>query len=182
MATYENLPDEKLSRIGLRGVVVHSGVSDLGAYAYYPDNKEESWRQREVEIEAAASTRGFTPALVTQLAENQVTLALLQTPSVAGKTYFLNLDAFRDLGSEPSADPQSAASLPPATANAILIRETSRYYLIAESELRDLNPKDAGEAKIVVRRGAVTAAIPNNSLPLGTNCVLINKTQLLGPK
>jgi hypothetical protein len=30
-----------------------------------------------------------------------------------------------------------------------------------------------------VRRGAVTAAIPNNDLPIGTNCLLVNLTQLL---
>lgn len=177
---FKDFTDEELSKIGLRGVVVHSGESEAGAYAYFPDNKDESWRTHGVSIGDVAASRGFDPALVTQLADNQVSVAVLKTTGRA-KTLFLNLDAFLDLGREEAAAAGAATSVPPADANAILIREDKQYYLISEGELRDLSPKDAGEAKIVVRRGAVTAAIPNNGLPLGTNCVLINNTQLLGP-
>jgi hypothetical protein len=173
--------DEDLSKIGLRGVVIHKGPSDGGEYSFFPDNTDKSWRQRGVSLGDVAPARGIDPAFVEQLADNQVTVAQLKTTGPA-ETLFLNLDAFFGLGTEEAAEAKALTSLPPDDGDAILIREDEAYYLILENELRALSAKDAGEAKIVVRRGAVTAAIPNNGLPLGTNCVLINKTQLVPTK
>jgi hypothetical protein len=180
MAINKELTDEKLGLIGLRGIVVHTGEPEAGEYAFYPDNKNESWRQRGVLLGDVAQTRGFTPELVELLVANGVAVAILQR-SESGKTVFLNLDAFRGLGREEALPPAVDRSSVPAEEAAILIREDEKYYFVPYAALTYLLPRDAGEAKIVVRRGAVAAAIPNNGLPLGTNCVLINLTQLVGP-
>jgi hypothetical protein len=114
------------------------------------------------------------------MVKNSVTSAVFQPPG-KGKTYFLNLEGFKDLPQTPPAPASPSPPSNPSDASAIvLIREQSNYYAVKYEDLSALSTDDAGEARIVVRRGAVVAAIRNNTVPLGTNCVLINLTQLIG--
>lgn len=168
--------DRELGKVGLRGLVLHDGDPETGRFAYYPDNELESWRQLRTGLAGFAEARGLDLKQLSVLEETGVAVAVLRGN---GRTFFLNLDGFHGLGWEETIRAADRSTSVPDGEDAVLIRENGDYYVVAKSELRELNRKDAGEAKIVVRRGAVTAAIPNNGLPLGTNCVLINLTQLV---
>lgn len=169
-----------LSSIGPRGVVVHEGDSEEGTYRFVSDNGDKSWRKKPINLADIAAGRELNVGLVEDMVKNSVTSAVFQPPGKA-KTYFLNLEGFKDLPPTPPAPASASPPSNPSDGSAIvLIREQSSYYAVQYEDLASLSTDDAGEAKIVVRRGAVVAAIRNNTVPLGTNCVLINLTQLIG--
>jgi hypothetical protein len=168
-----------LSSIGPRGVVVHEGDSEDGTYRFVSDNGDQSWRNKPINLADIAAGRELKVTLVEDMVKNSVTSAVFQ-PTGKGKTYFLNLEGFKDLPETPPAPVNASPSNPSDAKAIVLIREQSKYYAVEYEDLQGLSTDDAGEARIVVRRGAVVAAIRNNTVPLGTNCVLINLTQLIG--
>jgi hypothetical protein len=165
-----------LSNIGDRGVVIHAGDRNNGTYRYFPDNDQESWRSHRVDLAKFAAAREIDPASIATLVAAETPVAAFTGPGKI-KTVFLNLAAFHDLGKAGSIVAGNPGDLP--AGDAYLIYEGPNYFAISAASLHALDSADAGEAKILVRRGAVTAAIPNNDLPIGTNCLLVNLTQLL---
>jgi hypothetical protein len=179
MASANNpLKDNALSEIGTRGIVFHDGDPELGTYQYFSDNANESWRTNRVDLGRFVQDRGLPTSLIESLVSADVPVAVVKVDAPA-KTFFVNLEAFHQLGAGGPLGGTSVGSNPPANVDAILIREKQNYYAISRGDLHTLDTADASEAKILVRRGAVTAGIPNNDIPYGTNCVLVNLTQLL---
>lgn len=170
-----------LGEIGTRGLVIHTKDRQKGEYAYFADNGDESWRTFAVNLEEFAKARGLDPGQVAALANAGAPIAAFPpgASGVTAPTIVLNLNAFHDLPASeaPSRSPQTPKL--PGDVAAVLIREGNSYYAVSAGEFHPLRAEDAGEAKILVRRGAVAAGIPENSIPVGTNCILINLTQLL---
>ena len=182
----------RLGTIGARGMVVHADKRVRGHYGFFADNKRETWREFPItNIATFAQERGFDVGDLDILAKNSVSIAVMKTRhEVQGKTVFVNLDAFHDLAKQsPDADDGSSKDVQYnsqvdnllARFGVLLIRENGKYYQLPASKLHPLDTADAGEANVLVRRGAVTAAIPNNDIPIGTDCVLVNLTEILGP-
>jgi hypothetical protein len=170
-----------LGEIGTRGLVIHRGERKKGEYAYFADNDDESWRSFPVNLDEFAQARGLDSGQIAVLMNAGAPVAAF-SPSgrgITAPTIVLNLDAFHDMpapetGPRSPEKPELRKDVP-----AFLIREGNSYYAVSEDAFHPLRDEDAGEAKILVRRGAIAAGIPENSIPVGTNCQLINLTQLL---
>lgn len=168
------MPPTLLSTIGARGLVSHAGP-DEGTYGYVADNDESTWRAYPVvDLNKFLTDRGYANNVVDKLQGTKTPIALLPTKA---STVFLNLDAFTQLPAPAAAPAPTPKEIPPGD-DAVLVCEKNAFYAVSTKDFQALAPIDAGEARILVRRGAVTAAIPQNDLPVGTNCVLINLTQL----
>ncbi len=167
-----------LSEIGTRGIVVHEGDAEIGLYKYFSDNEVESWRTHQVDLGRFVQDRQLPPNMIESLVTADVPVAVINMNAPV-KTFFLNMEAFHRLGDGGQLSSNAPGSNPPTSADAILIREKNYFYAISRNDLHSLDNADASEAKILVRRGAITAGIPNNDIPYGTNCVLVNLTQLL---
>ncbi len=173
-----------LGRIGARGMVVHSGRAAEGRYGYYPDNEEETWHSKAVDLETYAEKHKLDPTVVKTLVSYGVPVTVVPGKSRRAEkhTILVNLDAFRGLKADRKgarrADESPMGEMPEQF-DGLLIQEDEKYYALAPTDFHPLEPEDAGEAQVLVRRGALAAAIPNNDLPIGTNCVLVNLTQLL---
>lgn len=172
-------------------MVVHAGKRVHGHFAFFADNITETWRKFPVEdIADFAKKHGFDVNDLKTLVDNSVSIAVMhEKASVERRTVFVNLGAFHDLA-DPSKDSQDGSKDPrygsqaknlPASFGVLLILEKGKYYQLEASKLHHLDTPDAGEANVLVRRGAVTAAVPNNDIPIGTDCVLVNLTEILGP-
>jgi hypothetical protein len=178
----------RLGSIGARGMVIHAGTRGGGTYAFYAVNTQETWRKFLVEdkdMGTFAQKQGFNVEDLRKLIDNSVSTAVLKTrPDVQAQTVLLNLDAFQELADTPGDGPGAPRQDPPRAHGlpsrfALLIHEEGKYYAPPTAEFHPLEGQDAGEAKILVRRGAVAAAIPNNDIPIGTDCVLVNLTEIL---
>jgi hypothetical protein len=176
----------KLGAIGARGIVLHAGDRHGGTYFFYADNREgQTWRKFEVDPKTLPDKFGVNLEVVDLLIANSVSTAVLKARANAPpKVVFLNLDALHDLA-DPSQGQGGRArqghlsekghGLPFET---FLIHEKGVFYAIPEAALNPLEEEDAGEAKVLVRRGVVAAAVPNNDIPIGTNCVVVNLTEI----
>ena len=66
-------------------------------------------------------------------------------------------------------------------ANGIVIcADDGKFYVVPEEQWRGqpLDSKNAGEAGVLIKRGAVFARIPQEGPPVGYACVLINLSSL----
>jgi hypothetical protein len=182
----------RLGTIGARGMVVHADKRARGHYAFFADNKRETWREFPItDIATFAQEHGFDEGDLEILAKNSVPIAVMKAHhKVQGKTVLVNLDTFHDLAKKSPDDDDdgskdgrynSQVDNLLARFGVLLIRENGKYYQLPANKLHPLDMADAGEANVLVRRGAVTAAIPNNDIPIGTDCVLVNLTEILGP-
>lgn len=61
-------------------------------------------------------------------------------------------------------------------AGIVIATDDGKYFVVTEKQWRDqpLDPKNAGEAGVLVKRGAVFARIPQEGPPVGYACILIN--------
>jgi hypothetical protein len=177
--------------------VLHSGREDEGRFDYYPDDVGDTWRSFPVGLANFAKEHEVLESDVNTLVGCSVPVGVL-SKKPDSPVVLVNLDAFQDLtkiarpelsGSGkglpaklPAEDPvaaQGGAKKKPPVHVSVLIRDENKYYALSGRQLRNLETRDAGEARVLVRRGVVTAAVPINNLPIGTNCVLINLTELL---
>jgi hypothetical protein len=167
-----------LGKIGACGVVVHAGEPGAGRYAYFPDNETESWRDKLVEDTTLADKKAAD-----MLVDSGAPVAVLATKD-GNHTILVNLNAFHGLksakGPSPAHwEPKPVHSTMHGKFAGVLIRDKKKYYEVGARDLYEMAAIDAGEARVLVRRGTIAAAIPDNDLPIGTNCVLVNLTQLL---
>jgi hypothetical protein len=173
-----NPTGDALSQIGARGLVVYcQDGNKKDTYSYYADNNDQSWRKLGVTRAALESTLGDRWKDIETLLRARAPLGVVESRA-GGSTFLVNLDACHAEAS-PVADRHGQEGQLPLDADLFLLVENGEFYAIPRSELRELQPINAGEAKVLVRRGAVVAAIPHNEAPYGTNCVLVNLTQLL---
>ncbi len=167
-----------LQKVGTRGVVYHDvKLKPAGdEYGYFADNADETWRKYPVDLPAFAKSRGLNAAQITTVVSSNAPVAVFGTKNK--RTIVVNLDALKNLG--PSVVPKKLPKGKAATGNGdfFLIHENAKYYAVARSAFHPLSDVDAGEARVVVMRGGVMAAIPDNVIPYGTNCVLVNVSEL----
>jgi hypothetical protein len=152
----------KFSDIGVRGLVV---CDREGQYRYVA---EATWRKDGKVYPATESTKA--------LQKLQAVVAPLDRAVV-----FLNLDEL------PGAPPATSTDKSGRTRAAgesrgpwsIVVSETDSKGTTELTEVSSelsapLDPGAEGDAGVLVRRGAVVAAIPKNSIPSGSFCVLVN--------
>ena len=176
-----------LGAVGPRGLVLHAKSEENGVYAYYPDDENDTWRQERFRVKnlsAFAKAHDFDPRDLETLIKFKAPVAVVP-PDGSKRVVLVNLDAFQDLNAvEPAEEkrldpgPKGNGKLPP-TFESVLVQEHGKWYAVPENVFRSLDAQDAGEARVLVRRGTVAAAVPNNNLPIGTNCVLVNLTEVL---
>jgi hypothetical protein len=168
-----------LQKVGTRGVVYHDENNTkppVQEYGYFADNKNETWRKYPVVLQVFAKSRGLNAAQIATVVSNNAPVAVFGTKNK--RTILVNIDGLKKLG------PSTVSKKPPkgraATGKGdfFLIHENAKYYAVARSAFHPLSDMDAGEAKVVVMRGGVIAAIPDNVIPYGTNCVLVNVSEL----
>jgi len=151
-----------ISDIGTRGLV----ISDDNRFFYV---SESDWRQRTA-LSAAPRQEGQPdPETLVDLG---VAVAKLSNSA------FINLDALANL--EPSEMAQAPAPVgrTPGSreldAKGVLLYENKSFYMVPASMWKPLAPNAEGDAGVLVKRGAVVAAVPPNDIPTGTFCVLVN--------
>jgi hypothetical protein len=150
------MAEEDLSNIGARGLVVFDGKT----YSYI---REGDWR--------AQGYVAGAPAVLEQLAQLKAVVAQL------GDSIVVDLDQL-DL-EDPSVEVKPTESKTPwQGGRSVVLRENAYLYQITEAQLSGLDEGFEGDAGVLVTRGAVVAAIPSNSIPSGTYCVLVNRTSL----
>lgn len=199
--------EQKLG-IGARGLVVHDHRKEDGhQYSYFPDNSNVSWRSYGVKslesLEAGIYTaqvdgvvKSRAPVAVFMRGQSLGSVAQSQSVQKSedkqSRAFLINLDAFLGLeerqtvaGDEKGGGVGTGNSEVPQAdkgSDLFLIYEKGKYHAVYGNQLKEMNRLDKGEAKVLVRRGAVAAAIPPNKLPYGTHCALINLMQLVPGK
>jgi hypothetical protein len=66
-------------------------------------------------------------------------------------------------------------------ANGIVIcADDGKFYVVTEKQWQEqpLDPKNSGEAGVLVKRGSVFARIPQEGPPVGYACILVNLSSL----
>jgi len=164
--------------IGIRGLLILESAKN---YRYYPDNAEETWAQFPVmDLEKFAAQRGIQRQLVEALTASRAPIALCNAEP---RTFLVNLDAFQSLPEADARPRLTPISLDLGGSDDVyLIHEHARYYAVGAPKLGTLDYEDAAYAEALVKRGVVAAALPKNSIPIGTHCVLINLPELLPPE
>lgn len=151
----------KLSSIGTRGLVVYTGNKDAAGNDIYKFITENDWR-----IQGRPSTVGAP----------LVGLNVVAAP-VAGqptKTIFVNFDELALLAPPVKPTGPAVPASAPAAAWTIIVNEGAMQTEVPDAIFSALTPGSEGDAAVLVRRGAVVAAIPQNSIPSGSFCVLVN--------
>jgi hypothetical protein len=147
----------QLSDIGTRGLVVHTKNEE---YKYVT---EETWRSR-----GARSNRN-----VQDLKRLQAVIA-----PIAPTTVFVNFDLLKGLS--PGVSSNGGGAPAPNSEWTILVNEDANLVEVSSTLFETLDAGSLGDAAVLVRRGAVVAAIPQNSIPSGSFCVLINLAGIKG--
>lgn len=168
----------KEQAVGPRGLLVHEGADVNNGYRYFPDNEQSSWRRYGVKLDAILAQRNLNPAKVSAIVESKAPLAKLSE-----KTFLVNLDAFSGLAEASEAVRKTAGPFqgqkPADGEKVFLLHEHNAYYAVPDRDLHNLEPLDQGEARVLIKRGTIAAALPPNALPIGTHCVLVNLTPLV---
>jgi len=167
-----------LQKVGPRGVVYHEENTKppVQEYGYFADNANETWRKFPVNLQVFAKLRGLNAAQITTVASSNAPVAVFGTKTK--RTILVNLDALKTLAPSVGAKKPTKSRASSGKGDFFLIHENASYYAVARSAFHSLSEIDAGEAKVVVNRGGVIAAIPDNVIPYGTNCVLVNLSEL----
>jgi hypothetical protein len=139
---------QQLSDLGPRGLVMYHEKK-----FYYAT--EEEWRATKVDAAGAKYLQGLK-AVAAVLASNEI---------------FVNFDQLAELARTKLTDTGSGdVSLEGLATPAVVVREGDNHFAV--TGWRPLvQPGDAG---VLVTRGATVAVIPQNTIPSGTYCVLIN--------
>jgi hypothetical protein len=149
-----------LSSIGTRGLVIYD---DKDTYNYVT---EEAWRARGP----------LNPIPPTFPARNLIGLNVAVAALDEG--VYVDLERMPDL--EPASVPNPNANPVPWVADprSVVIREKDAFYQIVEADWQQVPEGFEGDAGVLVKRGAVVATIPSNSIPSGTYCILVNLANL----
>jgi hypothetical protein len=153
-----NLDD--LSKLGDRGIVVHE-LDDGTKESKYFFVLEEEWMKCKL-TEAPPRLKEF----------ESVGGVLAQSAKTRGAIVDFNKIKVRK--SELKNVP--AAAKVEDMGDAIVIKEGADFYVIQPSLWQDneLPPGAEGDAGTLVDRGAAIANIPDDDIPIGTYCVLVN--------
>ena len=157
----------KLSNIGARGLVVFLGAGVADPYQYV---EEGDWR-------ALAAAPNPLPQEATELAKLHAVVAPLSADSLGhSRDVFVNFDEMPTLARtklQPKAQGQTTA---PSQAQwgRLIVHENGNFYGIESSLFSPLDAGSLGDTFVLVRRGAIAAAIPRNNIPSGSFCVLVN--------
>jgi hypothetical protein len=149
-----------LREIGARGLVVFDGES-------YQFVQEHKWRERGPVTNETKQTE--------QLRDLGVIVAKLDDG------IYIDLDKLVGL-EESEADIKSGPARFALThePRSVLFRRGNELFQVPESDWIELDDGFEGAAGVVVTRGAVVAAVGQNSIPSGTYCVVVNLPQILG--
>jgi hypothetical protein len=151
-----NLDD--LSKLGDRGIVVHELDGSDSKYFFV---LEEEWMKHKL--------NAATPRLEAFAASGGV---LAQSADTAGAI----LD-FQKIKVRPT-ELKNVVRLPNVEdkGDAIVIRDGRDYYVLEPAlwKNNELPPGAEGDAGTLVDRGAAVANIPDDDIPIGTYCVLVN--------
>jgi hypothetical protein len=145
-----------LNDIGARGLVVFDGTK-----YYY--SLEEDWRKYKIEapsgeLQGLADCRAVVARATTTLA---VFVNLSEMEGVADpKAPYKPGDAEASNGAEEGA--------------IVILHENGSFFGVANERLYELVEGAEGDAGVVVNRGTIVASIPQNDIPSGTWCVLVN--------
>jgi len=154
------MSNASINEIGTRGLVVFKDDT-------YYFVTEKTWRDKGPLSDAAANL---------PLAElNKVKAVVAEL----GDVVYVDLDQLHNL--------DDASVETPATTNAwsksgpsIVLREKGNYFQVALDTDDTIEKGFEGDARVLVNRGAVVAAVPQNTIPTGSYCVLLNLSSLLG--
>ncbi len=154
------MSNASINEIGTRGLVV------------FKDDKyyfvtEKDWRNKGPLSDAAAN------------------LPLPELDRVKAVVAELDNVVFVDLNKLHNLDDASVATPPTSIAwsksdLSIVLREDNNFFQVALDEDDTIDDGFEGDARVLVNRGAVVAAIPQNTIPTGSYCVLLNLSSLLG--
>jgi hypothetical protein len=149
-----------LREIGSRGLVVFDGEN-------YKFVQEHKWRERgPVTAE---------PPEIARLQYLGVIVAKLE------EGIYIDLDKLVGLEESEVGIESGEARFELATdPESVLFRHDKQLYQVPKSDWIDLDDGFEGAAGVVVTRGAVVAAVGQNSIPSGTYCVVVNLPQILG--
>jgi hypothetical protein len=147
----------KLSDIGTAGLVVHTNKKD---YKYVT---ESDWRSKGTSV--------MTTPEVADLRRLQAAVAPIVSEG-RSVTIFVNFDKLGGLSATGSSSPTGKST--GSSEWSILVNEGSNLVEVPSELFATLDPGSLGDAAVLVRRGAVVATIPKNSIPSGSFCVLIN--------
>ncbi len=173
--------DHLMSKIGDRGLVLYDGKN------YYTVN-EDKWRELERhEVPVAGSGTPSVPGL-DALIHFQAAVALLSAKPDAN--VFVDLERLARLpetkGSkalrEEMGHHPKLTKVPPLKGRNIVVREADCVFVVPENLWgTPVPPAACGDARVLVNRGTLVAAIPQNQMPVGTWCVLVNIAALVKP-
>jgi hypothetical protein len=145
-----------LNDIGVRGLVVF----DDGKYYY---SLEDDWRKYKIE-DPSDELQG--------LADCRAVVA--RTSATA--SVFVNLSEMEEV-KDPEApyEPGTSTGSNGIEEGAVVIlHENGSFFSVADERLYELVEGSEGDAGVVVNRGTIVASIPQNDIPSGTWCVLVN--------
>lgn len=159
----------KLKKLGDRGLVI--AEARAGGDPEYYFVLEEEWTPRQV--------TNVPEALAKLVAAGA---AVGQIPGSKGAFIDFGKLHVKPAGSEESddGDGPNIEDLDPIPVNAgpddIVIHENDTLYAISRRNWAGnrLPPGAEGDAGTLVDRGAIAANIPNDDIPIGTYCVLVN--------
>jgi len=156
------MANTKLSELGKRGLVIFDGKD-------YFFVKEDDWRT------FPAYGLDAQPAL-SELVKVKAAVAALQAGPDA---VFLNFDRMKELDETPGttaskAKAKTAGQIPAFKTDNVVIREGASVVAVPRDKWSQVDVGLTGDARVLVNRGAVVAAVPQAHIPAGTFCVLVN--------
>lgn len=164
---------KKLKKLGDRGLVIaEAGRNGEPEYFFV---LEETWATRPVaEGSEPFETLVDAGAAVGQLPESKgavVDFEKLQVRKFGEGSAEDQEEEEKDREKWP--DPEADVVADP---NGIVIHHDGQYYSVSQEHWADnrLFEGSEGDAGTLVDRGAIAANIPNDSIPIGTYCVLVN--------
>jgi hypothetical protein len=149
--------NEDLSNLGARGLIVHYDER-------YYFVTEAKWHQ-QVLSSAPANPQ------VARLKELKAVMAGINDMA------YVDLDHLAELPGTTSPPPAQTVAWSDKKPSVVL-QENGKYFQVTLDNLTVLTEGFEGDARVLVNRGALVAAIPQNSIPSGTYCVLVNLTGL----
>ena len=142
-----------------RGLVVFKD----GAFVF---STESNWRSNATVLNGA----GVTADLSSLQTARGIVAPLGNTDG------FVSFDLLLGLPKQPVA---AASGTPSAGAVwNLVVLEQNNFLEIPSTAFNTLSKGAAGDAGVLVRRGTVVASIPQNSIPSGSFCVLVNFDRL----
>ena len=154
---------EHLSLIGERGLIIFDNDS-------FKVVAEEDWRSLP-----SFTVTANTGTPVGELVKLKAAVASLEQDSA-----YVDLDRLAELPapltttSNPSPQPGPVA----IAKRSVVLREGDNFFVIPEDMWKPIDAAIAGDARVLVNRGALVAAVPKSDVPSGTFCVLVNFTAL----